>query len=84
MSFCPNDKPRHRWRGNSDDLHTAKLDARTHFILVGETRPPRRGEWYLSGAIPCAYRAKNNLSASYTIVRPTLRGEDTLHYMGPY
>ena len=84
MSLCPNDKPRRRWRGNADDLHHAKLDPRTHFILIGETRPPLRGEWYLSGAVPCAYLAKNNLRTSYAIVRPALRSEGVLHYMGPY
>lgn len=34
-------------------------------------RPPRKGEWYLSGAIPMAYKAPNDLSTSFIVVRPT-------------
>lgn len=34
-------------------------------------RPPRKGEFYLSGAIPMAYRAKADLAAAYQVVRPT-------------
>ena len=33
----------------------------------GETRPPRKGEWYLSGAIVEAYRAPNDLSTPHLI-----------------
>ena len=40
-----------------------------HAILTGERRPPRKGEWYLSGAIPEAYRAPNDLSTPYQICR---------------
>ena len=29
-------------------------------IYTGETRPPKQGEWYLSGAIIEAYRAPND------------------------
>jgi hypothetical protein len=36
---------------------------------TGEKRPPQKGEWYLSGAVVEAYRAKNNLSQAYYIVR---------------
>lgn len=34
-------------------------------------RPPKKGEYYLSGAIIAAYMAPNDLLASYIIVRPT-------------
>lgn len=37
--------------------------------LAGEKRAPKKGEWYLSGARPVAYRAPNNLSSSYHICR---------------
>lgn len=30
-------------------------------VWTGEKRPPRKGEWYLSGAIIEAYRAPNDL-----------------------
>lgn len=33
-------------------------------ILTGEKRPPKQGEWYLSGAIPAAYRAYSDFSES--------------------
>jgi hypothetical protein len=34
---------------------------------TGTTRPPRKGEWYLSGALIEAYRAPKDLDASYPI-----------------
>ena len=37
---------------------------RTH-----EFRAPRKGEWYLSGATPLAFRAHNDLSTEYRIMR---------------
>lgn len=40
------------------------------YALTGERRPPRKGEWYLSGAIPMAYQARADMSAAYHIVRP--------------
>lgn len=36
---------------------------------TGEKRPPRKGEFYLSGAIPVAYRAPNDLDTPYLIAR---------------
>lgn len=38
-------------------------------VSTGERRCPKRGEWYLSGAIAEAYRARNDLSAPYHIAR---------------
>jgi len=33
-------------------------------------RPPRAGEYYLSGAIVAAYRAPSDLSDAYLVVQP--------------
>jgi hypothetical protein len=38
-------------------------------IRIGEFRPPKKGEYYLSGAIPMAYKAPNDLSTSYHICK---------------
>jgi len=38
-------------------------------ILTGEKRSPKKGEWYLSGATPEAYKAPNDLTAEYHILR---------------
>ena len=38
---------------------------------TGEFRPPRRGEWFLSGAIVEGYQAPNDLSMSYHIAKIT-------------
>lgn len=38
-------------------------------ILTGEKRPPKKGEWYLSGAIPECYRAPNDLSTPFHIIQ---------------
>jgi len=39
----------------------------SYAISTGEKRPPRKGEYYLSGARPTAYLAPNDLSTSYII-----------------
>jgi hypothetical protein len=36
-------------------------------------RAPKKGEYYLSGAIPMAYRALNDLSSEYFVVRPVTK-----------
>jgi len=35
---------------------------------TGEFRPPKAGEWFLSGAIPAGYRTKNDLDGAYYIL----------------
>ncbi len=51
------------------------------FKATGEFRPPKRGEYYLSGAIIEAYRVANDLSTPYWIAKevqmqicPTCKG----------
>jgi hypothetical protein len=39
------------------------------FVRTGEFREPRAGEWYLSGAIPEAWRAPNALSTKFHILQ---------------
>ena len=41
------------------------------FYEVVDKRPPRAGEYFVSGAIPEAYFAPNDLSTVFTIVKPT-------------
>jgi|tagenome__1003787_1003787.scaffolds.fasta_scaffold20914069_2 hypothetical protein len=36
---------------------------------TGERRPPKRGEWYLSGAIIEAHRAPNDYTMPFMIAR---------------
>jgi hypothetical protein len=43
------------------------LNARA--VRTGELRAPKKGEWYLSGAIATAYRAPNDLSSKFHIAR---------------
>lgn len=38
-------------------------------VATGEKRAPRRGEWYLSGAVVTAYRAPNDLDTVFQIAR---------------
>ena len=38
-------------------------------VWTGEKRPPKAGEWYLSGAVIEAYRAPNDLTDDYHIAR---------------
>ena len=43
---------------------------RSRFRATGEFRAPKKGEWYLSGAIVEAYRAPNDLGTAYHIAKP--------------
>jgi len=38
-------------------------------VLTGEFRPPRKGEWYASGAIVEGYQAANDLTTAFRICR---------------
>jgi len=38
-------------------------------IITGEFRPPKKGEWYISGAIPEAYYVRNDLSTAFYIAK---------------
>lgn len=38
-------------------------------VKTGEKRNPKAGEWFLSGAIPEAYKAHNDLDTEYHILR---------------
>jgi len=46
--------------------------ARTVAVATGEKRPPKAGEWFLSGAIVEAYKAANDLSSPYPIAQLTV------------
>lgn len=50
-------------------------------VRTGEKRPPMKGEWYISGAIPEAYRAPNDLTHDHVIARIVRRpaDDDTQH-----
>lgn len=47
----------------------ARKDLNVVAIYTGVKRPPKRGEYYLSGAIPEAHRAPNDLSTPHAIAR---------------
>jgi hypothetical protein len=48
---------------------TTRPNAVLQAVRTGEFRAPKAGEWFLSGAIPAAYRAANDLSGEYNILR---------------
>jgi hypothetical protein len=41
------------------------------YYTLGPIRKPRRGEYYLSGAIVQAYKAYHDIDINYQIVTPT-------------
>ncbi len=45
---------------------------------TGEKRCPKKGEWYLSGAIVEAYRAPNDLTTPYHIAKLILTETKTI------
>lgn len=46
-----------------------KRERELRAIATDEARPPKRGEWYLSGAIAEAHRAGNDLISAYRIAK---------------
>lgn len=56
-----------------DLIKDTKLDSRQSIIKeyrakkTGEFRCPKKREWFISGAIPLAYYAPNDLSTAYYI-----------------
>jgi hypothetical protein len=55
---------------------------RSLYVRTGEKRPPKQGEYYLSGAIPAAYRALHDLNDPYFIVRLATPDETTCRCCG--
>lgn len=47
-----------------------RLGASKYSYEVLGYREPRKGEWYLSGAVVEAYKAPNDLPYKYTVVKP--------------
>jgi hypothetical protein len=52
----------HLWGESSKDGRYARA------VRTGAFRAPKKGEWYLSGAKPLAYRAPNDLSTEFRIM----------------
>jgi hypothetical protein len=52
-----------------ETLPTGMARSATMARWSGEVRCPRKGEWFLSGAIVEAYRAPNDLTMGYHIAR---------------
>jgi hypothetical protein len=47
-----------------------RLQIPEYLERTGEFRAPKKGEYYLSGSIPMAYLAPNDLTQIYHILRP--------------
>ena len=58
------------YSGNTDDLKKAGLPYHTCFARTEEYRAVKPGEWYLSGAKPRAWLAKNGTNTEFRILRP--------------
>ena len=46
-----------------------KHSGRIRATYIGTVRKPNKGEWFLGGTRPTAYRAKHNLDSKYPIAR---------------
>ena len=53
-----------------------------YFYRIEDKRPPKRGEHYLSGAIPAAYLAPNDYpeNATYYVVSPVSKAKGATRY----
>ena len=49
---------------------------RRRFIKTGAFRPPRKGEFYLSGALPAVYLARADMEDARDIMRPSAPEEE--------
>ena len=54
-----------------EDLYNLEVSDKVGIraMATGEMREPRKGEWFLSGAIIEAYRAQNDLASEYNIAK---------------
>lgn len=50
------------------------------FKKTKEFRPPKKGEWYISGAIPEAYKAFNDLDTPFWIAKRVIVRLIPSHY----
>lgn len=69
------------YSGDVQGLAVAKLPKGTRFVSAGYVGKPLKGQWYISGAKPIAYRAASNLRQKHVIaypVRPTPNYAPTL------
>ncbi len=62
----------------ADYPERAQKDVR--FIKTKEFRAPKKGEWFLSGAIVEAYKAPSDLSSAYWIAKRVLARPVPAHY----
>ena len=51
------------------------------FYEAGDFRKPRKGEFYLSGAIVQAWRAPMDCLADYRVVRPTHHAKQVMRWV---
>ena len=54
-----------------EDLYNLEVSDKVgvRAMATGEMRAPRKGEWFLSGAVVEAYRANNDISIQYNIAK---------------
>lgn len=45
------------------------------YVKTGEFRQPKKGEYFLSGAIPTAYKAFSDMEGQWEIMRPATEAE---------
>lgn len=64
----------------ASNLHVEGKASDFRVLATGEFRPPRKGEWYLSGAIIESYQAKANLLQPYHIGR-LVRGKTVTRWV---
>lgn len=58
-----------RLRATGEQARPSETTTSLHAIETSESRPPKQGEWFLSGASPAAYYAINDLAHIYPIAR---------------
>ena len=59
-------------------LQTGKVRIVCMAVYTGEKRPPKAGEWFLSGSEVEAYRAPNDLSTVYHIAKLVVLQEEAI------
>ena len=68
VDYCASRKLRTLFPGSDWWVAQHRLRAKP----TGEFRCPKEDEWYISGAIPEAYHAQNNLSNKFNIAKIVL------------
>ena len=70
-NYCPNCGAKSPLKGTAFNYEGMNFNGKSgsYAVKTNEFREPKKGEFYLSGAVPFAYKATNDLSMKFRIMK---------------